>query len=62
MLAEVGDTTLLAMIDYDQGLCHKLSGEIDIARDMLLKSNHTFKELGMMLWVKKAESALKSLG
>ncbi len=61
MLAEVGDTTLLAMIDYDQGLCHKLKGEIDIARDMLLKSNDTFNELGMLLWVKKAESALKSL-
>ncbi|MCK5309474.1 MAG: hypothetical protein KAJ64_02395, partial [Thermoplasmata archaeon] len=60
-LEEVGDVSLQAMLDYDQALCHKMQGESDIARDMLLKANDTFKELGMILWVQRAEAALNLL-
>ncbi len=61
ILEEVGDTTILAMIDYDQGLSHNMQGDGELARAMLEKANDTFKDLGMMLWVQRAEDALNAL-
>ena len=61
ILEEVGDTTILAMIDYDQGLSYNMQGDGELARAMLEKANDTFKDLGMMLWVQRAEDALNAL-
>jgi tetratricopeptide (TPR) repeat protein len=61
MLAEVGDTSLQAMIDHDEGLCLKMSGDLAGARIMLEKARAAFEDMEMGLWLKRVDAALSDM-
>jgi tetratricopeptide (TPR) repeat protein len=62
ILTDVGDTSLLAMIDYDEGLLRASEGRHEAARSLLDRARKSFREIGMGLWLQKTERAIADLG
>ncbi len=58
LLADVGDTTLQAMMDYDEGVCLRMSGEAEAGTKLLEKARESFRRMGMGIWLRKSEAAL----
>ncbi len=61
ILSEVGDMNLLTILDFEYGIYLKMTGNLSMAREILIKAKEAFESTGMKGWVTNTEKALEEL-